>query len=59
MKNKLLILILSVMLIGTASMNGCNHQSENMTEESRAYNNQSQDGEDEAVNTLQIGRAHV
>lgn len=55
MKNKLLILILSVMLIGTASMNGCNHQSENMTEESRAYNNQSQDGEDEAVNTLQVG----
>lgn len=55
MKNKLLILILSVMLIGTASMNGCNHQSENMAEESRAYNNQSQDGEDEAVNTLQVG----
>lgn len=55
MKNKLLILILSVMLTGTASMNGCNHQSENMTEESRAYNNQSQNGEDEAVNTLQVG----
>lgn len=56
MRKRLIIIILTVLLIQTAGISGCMADAENnMTEESRAYNNQSQNGEDEAVNTLRVG----